>query len=238
MVFPLVRELAATGARVRVPVAATCRVLGFSRQAYYSWPADPVCERDLVNAHATNAAIDAHRDDPEFRYRFIADELAEADHRLSDRRVWRLCSTAGVSSVRSVKRSNGRRPGPPVHDDLVERDFTATAPNQWWLTGITEHATNEETVCCCAVKDVFSNRIVRHSNADRMESQLAVDALDSAMDRRGGRAEVARCVVHSDRGSQGGFNWSSQHVSVRAIVGARSMPRRGCASRVSFAGEC
>jgi len=46
-----------------------------------------------------------------------------------------------VFSVHSVKRGKSRRPGPPVNDDLVERDFTATAPNQLWLTDITEHAT-------------------------------------------------------------------------------------------------
>jgi len=126
---------------VRVPVAVTCRVLGFSRQAYYSWLADPVSDRDLVDAYATNAAIDAHGDDPEFGYRFIADELVGAGHQVSERRVWRLCSAAGVFSVHSVKRGKSRRPGPPVNDDLVERDFTATAPNQLWLTDITEHAT-------------------------------------------------------------------------------------------------
>ena len=90
MIFPLVRELAAAGAPVRVPVAVTCRVLGFSRQAYYSWLADPVAERDLVDAYATNAAIDVHRDDPEFGYRLIADELAGAPggHSSGLRAIW------------------------------------------------------------------------------------------------------------------------------------------------------
>jgi len=65
----------------------------------------------------------------------------------------------------------------------------------------TEHHTSEGKVYCCAVKDVFSNRIVGYSIADRMKSQLAVDALNSAVARRGRRAAVAGCVVHSDRGS-------------------------------------
>jgi len=134
MIFPLVRELAAAGAPVRVPVAVTCRVLGFSRQAYYAWVADPVSARDLVDAYATNAAIDAHGDDPEFGYRLISDELADAGHQVSERRVGRLCSAQQLFSVHSVKRGKGRRPGPPVHDDLVCRDFTATAPNRLWLT--------------------------------------------------------------------------------------------------------
>ena len=70
MMFPLVRDLAVD----RIPVVVTCRVLGFSKQAYYKWLADPIPQRDWDDAHLINAAIDIHHDDPEFGYRFIADE--------------------------------------------------------------------------------------------------------------------------------------------------------------------
>ena len=108
MTYPLVLDLAADG----VPVAVTCRVLGFSKQGFYAWRANPVTDRDWADAHLVNAAIEIHHDDPEFGYRFIADELAEAGHQVSERRVWRLCSAAGLFSVHSVKRGKGRRPGP------------------------------------------------------------------------------------------------------------------------------
>src|SRR5271169_2738486 len=49
-----------------IPVTATCGVLGFSTQAFYQWQADPICDRDLDDAHLTNAIIDIHADDPEF----------------------------------------------------------------------------------------------------------------------------------------------------------------------------
>ena len=78
MMYPLVLELAATDALLRVPVAVTCRVLGFSTQAFYKWRAEPVCARDLDDAYLTNAAIDLHADDPEFGYRLIADDLRDA----------------------------------------------------------------------------------------------------------------------------------------------------------------
>jgi len=68
MSYPLVRDLAAEG----IPVRLTCGVLGHSRQAYYAWAANPVSDRDLEDAHLTNALIDAHGDDPEFGYRFLA----------------------------------------------------------------------------------------------------------------------------------------------------------------------
>ncbi|BDE14937.1 hypothetical protein MKCMC460_37970 [Mycobacterium sp. 20KCMC460] len=50
-----------------------------------------------------------------------------------------------------------------MHDDLVERDFTAEGPNQLWLSDITEHRTGEGKLYLCAIKDVFSNRIVGYS---------------------------------------------------------------------------
>lgn len=88
--------------------------------------------------------------------------------------------------------------GPRVRDDLVERDFTADVPNQLWLSDITEHRTGEGKLYLCAIKDVFSNRIVGYSIDSWMKSRLATAALHSAVARRG---EVAGCIVHSDRGS-------------------------------------
>lgn len=98
MMYPLLRELAAVGARLRVTVAVTCRVLGFSKQ-YYQWLASPVSQRDWDDAHLANAALDVHADDPEFGYRLIADELEHDGYRASERRVWRVCSINGIRSV-------------------------------------------------------------------------------------------------------------------------------------------
>jgi putative transposase len=150
-----------------------------------------------------------HRDDPGFGYRFIADwgylplagALVDAGHELSERRVWKVCSQAGIVSAHARKRGRWRKPGPPVHEDLVERDFTATGPNRLWLTDITEHPTAEGKLYLCAVKDVWSRRIVGYAIDSRMTSHLAVDALEMAIARRG-RDHVPGCVVHADRGSQ------------------------------------
>ncbi|AJR29914.1 hypothetical protein MFTT_04560 [Mycolicibacterium fortuitum subsp. fortuitum] len=97
------------------------------------------------------------------------------------------------------KRGKNGKVGPPVHDDLVQRDFTAEAPNQLWLADITEHGTGEGKLYLCAIKDVFSNRIVGYSIDFRMKPRLATRALHSAVARRGG---VAGCILYSDRGSQ------------------------------------
>lgn len=178
-------------------------MLGFSRQAFYAWDKNPVSDRHLVDTYLTNAALDIHVNDPKFGYRFVADELAAAGHAASERRVWRLGSQARIFSAHSRKRGGAKRPGPPVHDDLVRRDFTAAGPNQLWLTDLTEHRTDEGKLYLCAVKDVWSNRIVGYSISDRMESKVAVDALNNAVARRGVEGlKVAGCRLHSDRGSQ------------------------------------
>jgi transposase InsO family protein len=195
MMFPLVRELAAD----RIPVAVTCRVLGFSKQSFFAWRANPVSQRDWDNAHLINAAIDIHGDEPGFGYRFIADEIeAEAGISASERRVWRLCSEQKIWSVFSKKRGLNRKAGPPVHDDLVQREFTAERPNQLWLTDITEHWTDEGKLYLCAIKDLWSNRIVGYSIDSRMTAELAVAALRNAVALR----DPDGTILHSDRGSQ------------------------------------
>jgi putative transposase len=194
MKFPLVLDLAADG----VPVAVTCRVLGFSKQAFYKWKANPVPDRDWSDAHLINAALDVHRDDPAFGYRFIADELPSLGISAGENRVHRLCSSQRIWSVFAKKRGLSRKAGPPVHDDLVERNFTAAGPNRLWLTDITEHRTDEGKLYVCAVKDVYSNRIVGYSIDERMKASLAVSALRNAVALRSPQGTV----VHSDRGSQ------------------------------------
>lgn len=224
MMFPLVGDLAAGG----IPVRLTCGVLGFSLQAFYKWRARPCAPRIREDAHLVNAIVDGHADDPEFGYRLIADELGAAGHQVSEPRVWRLCRDHRIwsSTTRKGRRGSGKIPGPAVHDDLVQRDFSAPAPDRVWLTDITEHPTGEGKLYCCAVKDCFSNRIVGYSTGDRMTAQLACSALRSAIARR---APVGTVVVHSDRGGQ------FRARAFRAVL--RSAGLTGSMGRVGAAGD-
>ncbi len=197
MMFPLVRELAVGG----IPVTVTCRVLKLCRQQYYRWIETPITDGQLDEAYLANAIFDAHQDDPEFGYRFLADEVRLADHDVSDRVVWRICRDNAWWSVFGKARSRkGSKPGAPSHDDLVRRSFTADAANVLWLADLTEHWTDEVKLYCCAIKDLFSNRIVGYSIDSRMKARLVVAAIEMAVARRGG--DVAGCILHSDRGSQ------------------------------------
>ena len=215
------KELAADG----IPVAVTCRVLKLARQPYYRWLACPVTDAELEEAYRADALFDAHRDDPEFGYRYLVDEARDAGQNMAARTAWRICSSNGWwSAFGKPKRGKAGRPGPPVHDDLVRRNFAATAPNQLWLADITEHRTSEGKLYLCAMKDVYSNRIVGYSIDSRMKSRLAVAALDNAVARRG---EVAGCVVHTDRGSQFRSRKFVRALGRHAMVG--SMGRVGAA---------
>jgi putative transposase len=170
-------------------------VLGFSKQAFYRWKASPVSQRDWDDAHLINAAYDIHADDPAFGYRFIADELPAVGIRAGRNRVARLCSAARIWSVFAKKRGLNRKAGPPVHDDLVQRRFTAERADQVWLTDITEHHTAEGKLYLCAIKDVYSGRIVGYCIDERMKARLAVTALANAVAVR----RPAGTIVHSDR---------------------------------------
>ncbi|WP_406334195.1 DDE-type integrase/transposase/recombinase [Streptomyces sp. NBC_00203] len=95
------------------------------------------------------------------------------------------------------RRGRTKKAGPPVHDDMVRRDFTADGPNRLWLADITEHATGKGKLYLYAIKDVFRRRIVGYYIDARMKSGLAVTALDNAVARR---EKAAGCILHTDRG--------------------------------------
>ena len=194
MTYPLVTELADEG----VPVVRSCEVLGFSTQGYYKWVAKPYSDRDYDDACLLNAIHDIHAADPAFGYRFIADELGRRGIEVGEGRVQRLCAENGIVSI-TVRKGRTKRPGAAVHDDHVNRDFTAERPDQVWLTDITEHPTSEGKLYLCAIKDVASRRIVGYALGPRMTSGLAVAALRTAIARRQPACAV---IVHSDRGSQ------------------------------------
>jgi len=217
--YPLVLDLVVVG----IAVAVTCRVLGFSTQAFYAWKRNPISQRDWDDAQLTNAAFDIHHDDPAFGYRFIADELLEQGFSAGENRVARLCSEQRIWSVFAKKRGLNRKAGPPVHDDLVDRQFTAPAPNLLWLTDITEHRTGEGKLYLCAIKDVHSNRIVGYSLDDRMKASLAVAALRNAI----GLRSPAGTIVHSDRGSQ-----------FRSTAYVRTLRNNGLVGSMGRVGAC
>lgn len=129
-------------------------------------------QRDFDDAYPINAALDIHADDPAFGYRLIADDCPAHGIAAGPNRIARLCAPQPIWSMFAKKRALTRRAGPPVHDDLVQRRFTAAAPNQLWLTDITEHPTAEGKLYLCAIKGMRSGRIVGYSHRLADESLI------------------------------------------------------------------
>ncbi len=126
MTDPLVQELAAEG----IPVRLTCGVPGFSTQAFYKWQSRPCSDRDLDDAHLTNALVDLHADDPEFGYRFLADELQAAGHRVGERRVWRLCRQQRLWSTTVKRAGTESAPAPPCMTTWCSASSAPTGPTR------------------------------------------------------------------------------------------------------------
>ena len=139
-------------------------------------------------------------------------------------RLMKELGVAGVSARRKKPRTtvpdaDGQRPA-----DLLARDFTAPAPNRRWVADITYVDTASGFSYTAFVTDLFSRKIVGWQVADHLRASLALDALEMAIFSREDQIDD-RLVHHSDRGVQGGFNWSSQHLDLEVLrYGCREAP--------------
>ena len=123
-----------------------------------------------------------------------------------------LMRRAGLSGL-PLRRRAKTVPASVTITDLVRREFARTGPNQLWVTDITEHPTREGKLYCCVVIDTFSRRVVGWAIDSRARADLATNALGMAIDARSdGSGQIPGGVIHGDHGTQGGFNWSSQHL--------------------------
>ena len=176
---------------------------------------------------------DLHADDVTLGYRFLADEL-EIEHGItaSENRVHRLCRIAGIHASHHRKRSKPGSTGPAPHDDLlavvdkhgvIRHEFVANGPNKVWLRDISEHPTREGKLYICAIKDVWSNKIVGYSIDTRMKSSLARAAMRNAIALRSPHGTIC----HSDRGGQFRAKPTQNLLKNNALVGDN-------ASRESF----
>ncbi|MGW0778325.1 DDE-type integrase/transposase/recombinase [Streptomyces sp. NPDC002835] len=109
------------------------------------------------------------------------------------------------------RRSGLTRPGKrPAAPDFVKRDFTAEEPDVVWAGDMTEIVTEEGKLYPATVIDLFSRRLLGYAMGAHHDADLVVAALNMAAATRGG--DVRGVIFHSDRGSEGGFNRSSQHL--------------------------
>ena len=117
-------------------------------------------------------------------------------------------------------------PAAAARADLIRRDFSvdAAAVNTRWCGDITYIPTGEGWLYLATVIDIASRRVVGFALAEHLRTELVADALTNAVAARNPDAGV---IFHSDRGCQGGFNWSSQHLD----HGGVGWDDRGCRCR-------
>jgi putative transposase len=144
--------------------------------------------------------------------------------------VERLMGELGLEGVRRgrVRRTTTPDQAAPRPADLVERDFSASRPNQLWVADLTYVATWSGFVYVALVIDAFSRFLVGWQASRSLRTDLALDALEMAIWQRHGGLEGL--VHHSDRGSQPGFKGSSQRCCVGRSVGGHRGPRLGFSS--------
>ena len=199
-------------------VAVLCRLLRVSRSGYYAWLARPPSQREGADGVLTTQirdAFDANR--KVYGSPRIHAELCDADVHVGRKRVARLMRAAGIVGCHRRKHKLGttkQNPNAAAAPDLVDRKFTATAPNQLWVADVTYVPTVQGWLYLACVTDVYSQMILGWSMASHRKTDLVVDAVTMAVHRRGGKAPGA--IHHNDRGGEPRLNRSSANYAVTA----------------------
>jgi len=184
------------------PIVTMARVLGVSTSGYYAWRDREPSERAKRDEQLLELIVKYHRRS-RGNYgapRIHQDLVQEEGLQVSRKRVARLMRAAGLEGTsrrrkpKTTKRDPEARPAP----DLVDRNFTATGPNQLWVADITFVPTLVGFFYLAVVLDVWSRRIVGWAMENHLRTELVLAALDMAIARRRPKA----VVHHSDQGSQ------------------------------------
>jgi putative transposase len=197
-------------------------VLGVSPSGYYAWRKRGLSARARSNGELLEKIRQIHEEsDGTYGAPRIHPELKAQGIEVSLNRVARVMREAGIQGVSrrkgttTTKRGEDARPAP----DLVDRDFTATGPDQLWVADITYVPTWAGFLYLAVVLDVWSRRIVGWAMATHLRTELVLDALHMAIWER--RPEAV--IHHSDQGSQYtslAFGGRCKELGVRPSMGS------------------
>ncbi|GAB2906037.1 hypothetical protein GCM10027047_00250 [Rhodococcus aerolatus] len=197
--------------RAEFGVEPICEVLQIAPSTYYAAKARPPSARSVTDAATTQVIRAVHAENyGVYGARKVHAALRRAGHRVGDRPVAR-CTVERLmrgAGLRGVTRAKGPRTtvagsGPDTRPDLVDRQFTATAPGQLWVADITYCRTFAGWVYAAFVIDVFSRRVVGWQLSRSLRTDLALDALEMGLWTRRRQGHHTRNLVHhSDKGVQ------------------------------------
>jgi putative transposase len=178
-------------------------VLQVAPSVYYAAKARPPSARAVRDAAMVSVLRQLWEDNYRvYGARKLWKAARRAGHDIGRDQVARLMRVAGIEGARRTKRIRTTKPDARAgrHPDLVERDFTAAAPNQLWVTDLTYVPTWAGVAYVCFITDAFSRAIVGWRVAPHMRTTMVLDAIEMARWSRGTRLAGLRC--HSDAGSQ------------------------------------
>jgi putative transposase len=188
--------------KASVPITRACAFLGVSESGFYAWKdrgESARKQRDRVLLHEIRTQFSASNET--YGSPRMTVELNEDGFDVGRHRVARLMRENALKALqrKRFKKTTDSDHGGPVAPNLLDQDFTATAPNQKWGVDISYVWTNEGWLYLAIVLDLFSRRIVGWSVSDRMKKDLALTALKRAI---AVRRPSNNLLHHSDRGSQ------------------------------------
>src|SRR6266702_3527372 len=189
--------------RADYPVRILCEVLGVSPAGYYAWRSRPESRRSAANRHLIDDIKRVHRDtNGRYGSPRIHVELKAQGRGVSRGRIERLMRHHGIRAImarpRRVRTTDSRHDF-PIAPNLLDRNFTAAAPNRIWLADITYIETDQGWLYLAAVMDLYSRRIVGWAMDDHLRTELPLAALNMAISTR---RPGANLIHHSDRGVQ------------------------------------
>lgn len=161
-----------------------------------------------------------------YGYRRLHASLSDQCVNVSEKVVRRLMKQERLVAATSKRRRYGSYMGEisPAPDNVLNRDFSAGAPNEKWLTDITEFQIPAGKVYLSPMIDCFDCMVVSWSIGTRPNAELVNTMLDAAIDKVAASGE--RPVVHSDRG--GHYRWPGWLARIADAKLVRSMSRKGC----------
>jgi len=208
------------------PIATMCRVLRVSRSGFYAWRGRPVSGRTQEDARLRRLVREAHeRGRRYYGSPRVHRELAEGGTRVSRKRVIRLMQAEGlVARPRTrFKTTTNSDHAQPVADNLLQRDFTATRPNQRWVGDTSEFRIGTGTkVFVATILDLYSRFAVGWAISAVNDRHLTLKALEMAIKRR---CPEVGLLHHSDRGSTYASEDYQRRLQQHGIT--CSMSRRG-----------
>lgn len=207
------------------PLAALCRLLEVTRQGYYAFACRPPSRRVLAEAELCEAIRKVFADSGEtYGSPRVLRELRAQGVRTSKRRIERAMRGMGLTPPAARKRvqTTVRDPSHPVAPNELARDFSATRPNERWVTDITYVWTDEGWAYVATILDLFSRAVVGWSIDVTATTRLTLAALQSAVQKR---RPTEGLLHHSDRGCQ--YTSAEYRQRLQALGVTVSMSRTG-----------